>query len=178
MRHCKIFFLALCIIIASICFAMIIRINIKFPKAEDISYTLDNPANIEGVIVTPIDYSVWTVDEFSKLSNKYSQLSEERKKKSRVVVLTISVNNTTDEVAILPGFVFVAEELNAFNGTFTVNKDMNHSVLLPKEIKEIQLCAYIGPALLDYKKMDELDSSTITLVYSFYPYRRKLVFNR
>ena len=68
--------------------------------------------------------------------------------------------------------------IHAFNGVTPIDSGTRHCTLLPHETKEIKLQAYIGPAQLDDKKLDKLDSSTITLVYSFYPYRKKLVFSR
>ena len=33
-------------------------------------------------------------------------------------------------------------------------------------------------SMLKYENFDKIESSTMTLVYSFYPYRRKLVFDK
>ena len=56
MKRCKVIALIICSVVVVICTAMIIRINIQFPKAEDKSYTIDNPADIDGVIVKPLSY--------------------------------------------------------------------------------------------------------------------------
>ena len=40
MKRCKVIALIICSIVVVICTAMIIRINIQFPKAEDKSYTI------------------------------------------------------------------------------------------------------------------------------------------
>lgn len=179
MKRCKVIALIICSVVVVICTAMIIRINIQFPKAEDKSYTIDNPAHIDGVIVKPISYQICTIDEYSKISSEYSKVKDEKKDKCRIVVLTISIENTTEEVAdYTPSFIFVSEELNAFNGAIPIGSGSRHCTLLPHETKEMKLQAYIGASQLDEKNLDKLDSSTITLVYSFYPYRRKLVFSR
>ena len=52
---------------------MIIRINVLYPNAEVISYTKDNPVDINGLEVKPIDYSVYTLDEFSEISSEYDR---------------------------------------------------------------------------------------------------------
>lgn len=179
MKRCKIIGLIIAGIIVTICIAMIVRINILFPQAEDVSFTVDNPANIDGIIVKPVGYQVCTIQEYSKLSSKYANIREDKIDRSRVVLFTISIENTTEEVAdYVPSYIFVSEELNAFNGVTPIDSGTRHCTLLPHETKEIKLQAYIGPAQLDDKKLDKLDSSTITLVYSFYPYRKKLVFSR
>ena len=165
MKRCKVIALIICSVVVVICTAMIIRINIQFPKAEDKSYTIDNPAD--------------TIDEYSQISSEYSKVKDEKKDKCRIVVLTISIENTTEEVAdYTPSFIFVSEELNAFNGAIPIGSGSRHCTLLPHETKEMKLRAYIGASQLDQNNLDKLDSSTITLVYSFYPYRRKLVFSR
>ena len=99
MKRCKVIALIICSVVVVICTAMIIRINIQFPKAEDKSYTIDNPADIDGVIVKPLSYQVCTIDEYSQISSEYSKVKDEKKDKCRIVVLTISIENTTEEVA-------------------------------------------------------------------------------
>ena len=112
MKRCKVIALIICSVVVVICTAMIIRINIQFPKAEDKSYTIDNPADIDGVIVKPLSYQVCTIDEYSQISSEYSKVKDEKKDKCRIVVLTISIENTTEEVAdYTPSFIFVSEEL-------------------------------------------------------------------
>ena len=186
MKRCKVIALIICSIVVVICTAMIIRINIQFPKAEDKSYTIDNPADIDGVIVKPLSYQICTIDEYSQISSEYSKVKDEKKDKCRIVVLTISIENTTEEVAdYTPSFIFVSEELNAFNGAIPISGNGTGRRLCAckapwagHETKEMKLRAYIGASQLDQNNLDKLDSSTITLVYSFYPYRRKLVFSR
>jgi hypothetical protein len=98
--------------------------------------------------------------------------------KSRVVVMDLSVENVTDDVInFYPGmFIFVAEEINGSNGVSSVNQGETHIIFLPNETKEIQLQVLLCPGQISEKKLDKIESSTLTLVYSFYPYRRKIVF--
>ena len=79
MKRCKVIALIICSVVVVICTAMIIRINIQFPKAEDKSYTIDNPADIDGVIVKPLSYQVCTIDEYSQISSEYSKVKDEKK---------------------------------------------------------------------------------------------------
>jgi len=67
MKHCKLIVLCISSIAIVICAVMIIRINVLYPNAEVISYTKDNPVDINGLEVKPIDYSVYTLDEFEPL---------------------------------------------------------------------------------------------------------------
>lgn len=79
MKRCKVIALIICSVVVVICTAMIIRINIQFPKAEDKSYTIDNPAHIDGVIVKPISYQICTIDEYSKYHQNIPRLKMKRK---------------------------------------------------------------------------------------------------
>ena len=142
MKRCKVIALIICSVVVVICTAMIIRINIQFPKAEDKSYTIDNPADIDGVIVKPLSYQVCTIDEYSQISSEYSKVKDEKKDKCRIVVLTISIENTTEEVAdYTPSFIFVSEELNAFNGAIPMfSADRNGDYYEKALKKSIVLC--------------------------------------
>lgn len=179
MKHYKYIIILFCAVIAAICISMIIRVNIAFPKADDITFTKDKPANINGLLVSPIEYKIYTIDEYSeKISSKYDSLTEGKKKNSRVVVLTLSFRNNTDKVIdYMPDYIFVSEELNAHNGATPLDNNSWHVTVLPGEEKKIQLQVYLGPNQLNPRKINKLDKSTITLVYSFYPYRKIIVFN-
>ena len=170
MKHCKLIVLCISSIAIVICAVMIIRINVLYPNAEVISYTKDNP--------------VYTLDEFSEISSEYDRyLKRENKDKKRVVVFTLSVRNTTDDIiSYSPSFVMVIEELCASNGAFPIINNDNPSQqsinVLPGEERQLVLKSMLSTSMLKYENFDKIESSTMTLVYSFYPYRRKLVFDK
>ena len=56
MKHCKLIVLCISSIAIVICAVMIIRINVLYPNAEVISYTKDNPVDINGLEVKPRHY--------------------------------------------------------------------------------------------------------------------------
>ena len=184
MKHCKLIVLCISSIAIVICAVMIIRINVLYPNAEVISYTKDNPVDINGLEVKPIDYSVYTLDEFSEISSEYDRyLEREDKDKKRVVVFALSVRNTTDDIiSYSPSFVMVIEELCASNGSFPIINNDNPSQqsinVLPGEERQLVLKSMLSTSMLKYENFDKIESSTMTLVYSFYPYRRKLVFDK
>ena len=78
MKHCKLIVLCISSIAIVICAVMIIRINVLYPNAEVISYTKDNPVDINGLEVKPIDYSVYTLDEFSVYLRSMTGILKER----------------------------------------------------------------------------------------------------
>ena len=133
---------------------MIIRINVLYPNAEVISYTKDNPVDINGLEVKPIDYSVYTLDEFSEISSEYDRyLEREDKDKKRVVVFTLSVRNTTDDIiSYSPSFVMVIEELCASNGAFPIINNDNPSQqsinVLPGEERLLVLKSMLSTSML------------------------------
>ena len=105
------------------------------------------------------------------------------KDKKRVVVFTLSVRNTTDDIiSYSPSFVMVIEELCASNGAFPIINNDNPSQqsinVLPGEERQLVLKSMLSTSMLKYENFDKIESSTMTLVYSFYPYRRKLVFDK
>ena len=53
---------------------------------------------------------------------------------------------------------------------------MRRITLDPGQTQEVRFQAYMGPNQLNPKKFSKLESSTITLVYSYYPLKKKLVF--
>lgn len=48
MKFYKFLITAACIAIAAVCIALIVRVNRAFPNAEEVSYTKDNPADLDG----------------------------------------------------------------------------------------------------------------------------------
>ena len=46
MKFYKFLITAACIAIAAVCIALIVRVNRAFPNAEEVSYTKDNPADL------------------------------------------------------------------------------------------------------------------------------------
>ena len=121
---------------------------------------------------------------FSEISSEYDRyLKRENKDKKRVVVFTLSVRNTTDDIiSYSPSFVMVIEELCASNGAFPIINNDNPSQqsinVLPGEERQLVLKSMLSTSMLKYENFDKIESSTMTLVYSFYPYRRKLVFDK
>mgnify|MGYP003216452174 FL=1 len=179
MKYCKIGISIISIIVAAICVIMIVRINKAFPNAEEKSYTKDNPANIEGVELTPVSYNVYTIEEYSKISPTNNFSMNQNSDNSRIIVMTVRLKNTTEEVVnYTPSFVCVIEEINGSNGVTTVSPLMRHVTLLPGESKEVMYQAYMGPNQLNPRNFDKIDESTVTLVYSFYPFRNRLIFSK
>ena len=74
------------------------------------------------------------------------------------------------------------EELCASNGAFPIINNDNPSQqsinVLPGEERQLVLKSMLSTSMLKYENFDRIESSTMTLVYSFYPYRRKLVFDK
>ena len=72
----------------------------------------------------------------------------------------------------------VIEKLHARNGVTLQEPDKMTVTVMPGEELEVGLHAYIGPSQLDYKLFNRIDSSTVTFVYAYYPYRQRIVFDR
>ena len=66
------------------CIGMIIRINVLFPNAKVITYTSDNPADLDGLIIKPVNYKVYTMEEYSEISSRYKNIQGEKADKSKL----------------------------------------------------------------------------------------------
>lgn len=98
MKRYKWGILTIILVILITCIGMIIRINVLFPNAKVITYTSDNPADLDGLIIKPVNYKVYTMEEYSEISSRYKNIQGEKADKSRVVVLNILLKNTTEDI--------------------------------------------------------------------------------
>lgn len=107
-------------------------------------------------------------------------MREETARKSRIVVMTIELENVSDKVVnFSPSiFVFLSDELNAHNGVAMYSSKDSRIVVVPGEKKEVRLQCTLGSSMVKESKLDKIDSSDISLVYSFYPKRLRIVFDR
>ena len=106
MKFYKFLITAACIAIAAVCIALIVRVNRAFPNAEEVSYTKDNPADLDGLEITPVNAKVYTLEDYSKISGQYKNVSEEKAKNVRIIVMTVRLRNTTDQgIYYVPSFI-------------------------------------------------------------------------
>ena len=61
MKRYKWGILTIILVILITCIGMIIRINVLFPNAKVITYTSDNPADLDGLIIKPVNYKVYNI---------------------------------------------------------------------------------------------------------------------
>lgn len=157
---------------------MVVRINKAFPNPEEICYTKENPACLDGLEISPMYYELYSFKEYAEISSEFSYLSEEEAEKSIIIVSKLKLKNTTgDVINYRPSFTLVIEELNGNNGAFPVNYDDNRIVIMPGEERELLLEAYMGPSQLKPENFSKIKESTVSLVYAFYPYREKIILN-
>ena len=72
----------------------------------------------------------------------------------------------------------MSDELNAHNGVTMYSSKDSRIVVVPGEKKEVRLQCTLGSSMVKESKLDKIDSSDISLVYSFYPKRLRIVFDR
>lgn len=181
MRHyrIKIITISVLMLILGIYIFMVVRINKAFPNPKEINYTSENPANLDGLEIQPEYYELCSMKEYSEISSEFSYMSEEAAEKSIIVLAKLKLKNTTkDVINYSPNFILSIEELNGKNGALPVDLDDNRMVIMPGEERELLLEAYMGSAQMKYDKFSKIDSSTVCLIYSFYPYREKLILNK
>ena len=171
MKRYRIIIIGAITLLIAIFIGFTVRINMIFPNAKDVTYTSDNPPIIDGLKITPVDYNVYTIDEYREKSGQQLNMREETARKSRIVVMTIELENVSDKVVnFSPSiFVFLSDELNAHNSRI---------VVVPGKKNEVRLQCTLGSSMVKESKLDKIDSSDISLVYSFYPKRLRIVFDR
>lgn len=180
MKRYRIIIIGAITLLIAIFIGFTVRINMIFPNAKDVTYTSDNPPIIDGLKITPVDYNVYTIDEYREKSGQQLNMREETARKSRIVVMTIKLENVSDKVVnFSPSiFVFLSDELNAHNGVTMYSSKDSRIVVVPDEKKEVRLQCTLGSSMVKESKLDKIDSSDISLVYSFYPKRLRIVFDR
>ena len=173
MKRYRIIIIGAITLLIAIFIGFTVRINMIFPNAKDVTYTSDNPPIIDGLKITPVDYNVYTIDEYREKSGQQLNMREETARKSRIVVMTIELENVSDKVVnFSPSiFVFLSDELNAHNGVTMYSSKDSRIVVVPGEKKEVRLQCTLGSSMVKESKLDKIDSSDISLVYSFYPKR-------
>ena len=72
MKRYRIIIIGAITLLIAIFIGFTVRINMIFPNAKDVTYTSDNPPIIDGLKITPVDYNVYTIDEYrEKFSNPF-----------------------------------------------------------------------------------------------------------
>lgn len=170
MKFYKFLITAACIAIAAVCIALIVRVNRAFPNAEEVSYTKDNPADLDGLEITPVNAKVYTLEDYSKISGQYKNVSEEKAKNVRIIVMTVRLRNTTDQVInYVPSFICVVEELNGSNGVQPVSNSMRRITLDPGQTQALlhALDKYKFDAAFGGARRDEEKSRAKERIFSF-----------
>ena len=98
MKRYRIIIIGAITLLIAIFIGFTVRINMIFPNAKDVTYTSDNPPIIDGLKITPVDYNVYTIDEYREKSGQQLNMREETARKSRIVVMTIELENVSDKV--------------------------------------------------------------------------------
>lgn len=181
MKHFKLILVSvISILLAAYCIYRIIVINTALPNAEEIIYDKENIACINGVECIPVYYEVMSAKDFNEINNSYSWLKDNVKSKSKVVVITLKVRNTSDVTrrVRVDLFELLAEDLNTSNGINFLDSSRASVSVEPGHEEEVCFTALLTPSQLAEQKLQKLEDTEISLVYSYYPYRRKIVFEK
>lgn len=157
-------------------------VNKRFPNATTTYYTKENPVLINGLQITPLEKRIYSPDEFKKNypdCSKYTYIYEKDnyEKKYKIIVFEVKLYNTTDKE-----IKFNAQELNAKakesgwnNGLTSV--DSNFRPIVPAHIEEnVMLTTSISTTLVQPKFFYSIEQEQFSLVISFYPESRILLF--
>ena len=76
MKRYRIIIIGAITLLIAIFIGFTVRINMIFPNAKDVTYTSDNPPIIDGLKITPVDYNVYTIDEYREKSGQQLNMGE------------------------------------------------------------------------------------------------------
>lgn len=174
---------ALAIIAGSV--VQIMLINKGLPNVSVVhTYTKDNPALEDGLLITPLKVHVYTVEEYNETFEElsaYSSLSEaelDNKKTWKIAVYTMRYENTTNETLQYYPFKYNGEAKNShwFNGVQPIDR-VHLQKIAPGEQQEIIVAApIVEGSIITKKDFKRAEEDEYTLVYGYYPERKELVF--
>ena len=75
-------------------------------------------------------------------------------------------------------YQYEENDIEKFKNSDNGNLEMRFQINTDEEERQLVLKSMLSTSMLKYENFDKIESSTMTLVYSFYPYRRKLVFDK
>ena len=168
------------IIIACICVYFIHDINTRFPAAVEEHYTKDNPLNINGLIITPVESRILNIEEFNKL---YPDVLEEYQfddtDKKRIITYTLTYENTTNEQKkfkpefsepwMLPSCFSNGVRKVTGEGTTTFNAGEKKTITLYTNA--------FGGSQVTLSELYALESNKNYLIYQEYPEKMMIDFN-
>lgn len=169
------------IILACIFSYFITDINNRFPEPSDVyQYTKDNPAMENGLEITPVNCTLYTVEEYKEEHPNDARLeSMIDNERIRILEFRVRYTNTTDQALTYEtngyGYHAVAVKSGFNNGVSSTGQ--SKAVIEPNETQErVFSTRIIAGSLIDKKWIDKLDTDTYKLVYWWYPVRKELVF--
>lgn len=171
-------------VLAVVCGYFIYDVNTRFPDVTVIEqYTKDNPAVENGLQITPVDYGVYTYDEyfeaFSESTKSWSNsVADDKKERCRIVVLHLRYENLSEQTLVYDAMMYqlVGEKSGLANGVTCDNRPARNTIE-PGEVQEVQLSVTaLEGSQIRKEWLNKLDTDRFALVYWRYPVTKELVF--
>lgn len=171
-------------VLAIVCGYLIYDVNTRFPDVTVIEqYTKDNPTVENGLQITPLDYAVYTYDEYHAAfpdNTWYDYLTDDKhdKEKWRILVFYLRYENLSEQALVYKAdyYQLTGEKSGLSNGVLCDNRPSRNTIE-PGEVQEVQLSTAAGAGIQIRKEwLNKLDTDRFALVYWRYPVTKELVF--
>ena len=170
------------IILISLAAYLIYDINHRFPEPVMYTYTFDNSANEDGLVITPLECRIYTYDNYK---NEYGEASaftekESNSDRTRYIVFKLKFENVSQRSISYETDTFWmnGEKSGVYNGVLLEEGKKNKSTIQPGETQQFTLSTVVtAPSLIKTKWIDRLDEETFYLVYRWYPSIKRLEFD-
>ena len=127
-----------------VCVVMIVDVNRRIPGPDVHIYTPSNPYEIDGVKVTPVKATVYTLEELEKKYPSHDPfVVDDMPKEARYVVYELNVmNKSFDTITFYPVFFEAGDYGTGWsNGVAPINSYYARNIIKPFEGTDIELVA-------------------------------------
>lgn len=183
-RKKKVFgLLLMLVLIGSGCIIYFIYdINHRFPNVLVVEqYTMENPANENGLEITPMSYGVYSYEQYHALYPQfieYDYLKDWDIASYRIIVFQVRYRNTTDQTLQYEtdGYNMVAKKSGLNNGVICEGTPSQNSIDVGETQDVVLATVATAGSLVKRSWINKLDQDKYALVYWWYPVQKELVF--
>lgn len=171
-------------VLAVVCGYFVHDVNTRFPDVTVVEqYTKNNPAVENGLRITPLDYAVYTYDEYHEAFPEYTNHdyiaeNKQSKEKWRILVFHLRYENLSEQTLVYDAMLYqlVGEKSGLANGVDCDNRSARNTIE-PGEVQEVQLSVTaLAGSQIRKEWLNKLDTDRFALVYWRYPVTKELVF--
>lgn len=157
-------------------------INQRFPNVSTVErYTVSNPANENGLEITPLSHGVYTYEQYHEIYPNFTEfdnLVDRDINTYRIIVFQVRYQNKTDQTLQYEtdGYNMIAQKSGLNNGII-VQGTSSMNTIEPGEVQDVVLSTVaMAGSLIKRSSLNKLEQDNFVLVYWWYPVQKELVF--